>query len=246
MPGGRPVERLAPNRHAFPLTEIGTWYRSRAAGTVAGMPWRRGDVILHREVWRGAPWCVSPVVVVEDSTDLLVTYLPEESPFAFPPSADGRPHPWAGKRAWEGHGVLTLRRPGEAYSVWHFWDGPERRFAGWYLNLEEPFRRTSIGYDTQDLELDVWIPVDGSWRFKDEELLEDRVREGRYTEEQRDAIHSLGREVGAMLERGDRWWEDVWTSFAPDPAWRAPSFPPGWESAPIPEPPALSAYRALD
>ena len=30
-----------------------------------------------------------PVVVVEDSPELLVTYLPEESPFVFPPSADG-------------------------------------------------------------------------------------------------------------------------------------------------------------
>jgi len=94
------------------------------------MRWQPGEVIVHREVWRGVPWCAFPVVVVEDSPELLVTYLPEESPFAFPPSADGRPHPWAGKRAWEGHGMLALRRPGEAYSVMHFWEGPNRRFAG--------------------------------------------------------------------------------------------------------------------
>ena len=99
------------------------------------------------------------VVVVDDSPDLLVTYLPEGAPFSFPRSADGRPHPWLGKERWQGHGVLTLQRPAESYAVWHFWDGPERRFAGWYLNLQRPFRRTPIGYDTQDLELDVWIPV---------------------------------------------------------------------------------------
>jgi hypothetical protein len=138
-----------------------------------------------------------------------------------------------------------LRRADEAYSVWHFWDGPERRFAGWYLNLEEPIRRTSIGYDTQDLELDVWIPVGEPWRFKDAELLEERVREGRYTEEQYDAIHALGRDVGAMLERGERWWDERWAGFAPDPAWRAPAFPPGWENAPIPPSPAPAAYRSL-
>jgi hypothetical protein len=209
------------------------------------MPWRPGEVIVHREIWRGVPWCASPVVVVDDTPELLVTYLPEESPFAFPQSADGRPHPWTGKRAWEGHGVLMLRRPGEAYAVWHFWDGPERRFAGWYLNLEEPVRRTSIGYDTQDLELDVWIPVDEPWRFKDEELLEERVREGRYTDEQAVAIRALGEEVGAMLARGERWWDGRWADFEPDPAWRGPSFPTEWEQAPVPAAPQPAAYRAL-
>lgn len=209
------------------------------------MGWQPGEVVVHREIWRGTPWCASPVVVVEDAPGLLVTYIPEEAPFAFPPSADGRPHPWAGRGGWTGHGVLVLRRPGEAYSVWHFWDGPERRFAGWYLNLEEPFRRTSIGYDTQDLELDVWIPVDEPWRFKDEEKLDERVRDGRYTEAQVAATRSLGATIGTLLDCGERWWDERWTSFEPHPTWRAPSFPDGWEEAPVPAAPPPSAYRAL-
>jgi hypothetical protein len=208
--------------------------------------WRRDDVIVHREIFRGVPWCARPVVVVEDTPELLVTYLPEQTPFAFPPSADGRPHPWSGKRAWDGHGVLMLRRPGEAYSVWHFWDGPERTFAGWYLNLEEPARRTETGFDTQDLELDVWIPHGGQWRFKDAERLDQRVREGRYTAEQVEAIRALGDDIGAMLDRGERWWDQRWASFHPDPGWRAPSFPPGWEEAPVPAAPPPSAYRRRD
>ena len=209
------------------------------------MAWQHGDVIVHREVWRGTPWLASPVVVVEDGPGLLATYIPEEMPLAFPPSADGRPHPWAGKERWTGHGVLVLRRPGEAYSVWHFWDGPERRFAGWYLNLEEPFRRTAVGYDTQDLELDLWLPAGGEWRFKDEEQLEERVREGRYTEAQVAAVRRIGGELGAMLDRGERWWDERWASFAPEPGWRAPAFPEGWETTPPTEPPTPSDYRVL-
>jgi hypothetical protein len=207
--------------------------------------WQHGDVIVHREVWRGTPWLASPVVVVEDGPGLLATYVPEEMPLAFPPSADGRPHPWAGKERWTGHGVLVLRRPGEAYSVWHFWDGPERRFAGWYLNLEEPFRRTAVGYDTQDLELDLWLPVGGAWRFKDEEQLEVRVREGRYTEAQVAGARRIGGELGAMLDRGERWWDERWASFAPEPGWRAPAFPDGWETTPPTEAPSPSDYRVL-
>ncbi|HEX6724905.1 MAG TPA: DUF402 domain-containing protein [Gaiella sp.] len=209
------------------------------------MAWQRGEIVVHREIWRDRPWIASPVVVVEDSAELLVTYLPEEAPFVFPPSADGRPHPWAGKRHWEGHGMLALRRPGEACSVMHFWEGPERRFAGWYLNLEEPFRRTSIGYDTQDLELDVWIPAGGPWGLKDDEKLDERVRDGRYTAEQVAATRALGEQIGAMLDRGERWWDESWASFAPDPGWRAPAFPHGWEEAPATPAPPPTAYRLL-
>ena len=200
---------------------------------------------MHREVWRGAPWSAFPVVVVDDAPELLVTYLPEESPFVFPPSADGRPHPWARKRAWHGNGMLALRRPGEACSVMHFWNGPDRRFAGWYLNLEEPFRRTATGYDTQDLELDVWVPVDGPWQLKDSDLLEQRVREDRFTDEQAVEIRRLGDELLEQLDRGERWWDEHWASFTPDAGWRAPTFPVGWEATPLTEAPPPSTYRTL-
>ncbi len=67
---------------------------------------------------------------------------------------------------WD-HGVLMLQRPGEAHAVWHFWDGPDRDFTCWHLNLQAPFRRTPIGYDTQDLELDLVVSPDGSFVLKD-------------------------------------------------------------------------------
>ena len=111
-------------------------------------------------------------------THVLATYLPEGAPFVF---ADDHPlgdHPWSGRPAWQGHGVLMLQRPGESYAVWHFWDGPDREFAGWYLNIQEPFRRTTLGYDTQDLELDVWAPAEGGWVLKDDDLLDVRVSGG--------------------------------------------------------------------
>jgi hypothetical protein len=43
------------------------------------------------------------------------------------------------------------------HAIWVFWHGPQREFRGWYVNLQEPFRRTSLGVDTQDLELDILI-----------------------------------------------------------------------------------------
>ena len=196
------------------------------------MAWERGEPIVRREVWRDRPWLGTVVFVVEDRPDLLVSYLPEGAPFAFAegdwPGPTGQ-HPWHGRGAWEGHGVLMLQRPGDRYAVWHFWDGPERAFAGWYLNLQRPFRRTAVGYDTEDLELDVWVAAGGEWSFKDEELLDVRVREGRFTADEVASIRRLGDEIGSMLDRDDRWWDASWASWQPDQGWRSPTLRPDWD-----------------
>jgi RimJ/RimL family protein N-acetyltransferase len=197
--------------------------------------WQPGETIVRRELWRGQPWMGTVVHVVQDEPELLATYLPGGAPFEFPDGewpGDGR-HPWHGRGAWEGHGVLMLHRPGDRYAVWHFWDGARRRFAGWYLNLQEAFRRTPIGFDTQDLELDIWIPSDDDgWGFKDWELLDERVAEGRFTAAEAEGIRETGRRLGAQLDAGERWWSDAWTAWRPDRAWRVEPLPGGWERLP--------------
>ena len=185
--------------------------------------WAEGKVILRREVLNdGRAWLEVPVVVVRDDPTLLASYIPEGTPFHFPdgdwPTANGR-HPWHGRLRWEGHGVLMLQRPGEAHAIWVFWDGAEREFGGWYVNLQEPFRRTAAGYDTQDLELDIVVALDGGWEWKDADVLETRIREGRYTAEQVERTWVEGRRVVAELEAGRRWWDASWAGWEPDPAW---------------------------
>ena len=44
---------------------------------------------------------------------------------------------------------------------------------------DELDRRTAIGYDTQDLELDLVVYPDGRWKIKDDELMDQRVSEER-------------------------------------------------------------------
>jgi hypothetical protein len=185
--------------------------------------WSPGQVVIRREVLNdGRAWLLAPVVVVRDEPNLLATYLAEGTPFEFPdgdwPTGDGH-HPWHGRGRWEGHGLLMLQRPGESYAVWIFWHGPEREFRGWYVNLQEPFRRTDAGYDTQDLELDIWVALDGEWQWKDDELLEERVLEGRFSGDQVAEIRAVGQSVAADLDAGRRWWSDDWASWTPDPSW---------------------------
>ena len=185
--------------------------------------WSTGQIVLRREVLNdGRSWMSVPVVVVEDRPDLLATYIAEGTPFEFPDGDWRAPdgvHPWHGRQRWQGQGLLMLQRPGDAYAIWLFWHGPHREFRGWYVNLQEPFRRTAAGYDTQDLELDIWVPLDGPRQWKDDELLDQRVCEGRFTVAQAADIRAVGAAIGADLDAGRRWWSEDWASWTPDPAW---------------------------
>ena len=208
--------------------------------------WRRGALIVRREVlglapisadgpapdWVGKPWLALPVFVVEDSDDALATYIAPGAELGFVaggwPTPDGR-HPWSGRQRWEGHGVLMVQRPGDHHAVWHFWTGPTREFACWYINLQAAFQRTPIGYDTQDLELDIVVLPDGSWSFKDLDVLEQRVTEGRFSSELVRWIVALGEQLAAELDAGRYWWEQRWVDWTPETSWQDPSLTPGWE-----------------
>lgn len=199
--------------------------------------WRAGEVIVRREISWGQPCLATPVYVVEDHDDLLVTYLPSGSPLVYAadvawPTPTGR-HPWWPRAAWEGHGVLMLQRPGEAHAVWHFWEGDDRDFRCWYVNLQDPFRRTEIGYDTEDHELDIVVAPTGEWVLKDDEALRERVREGRYPAGQEDAIRAEAERVGAMVTAGAPWWSPEWRDWTPHPSWVTPPAPAdGWADVP--------------
>lgn len=188
----------------------------------------QGEPIVRREVWHGEPKVAWGGIVVEDSPSLLALYMPGGSPLAFADDFFGAPHPWSGRDRWEGHGVLQLQRPGEMHAVWVFWHGASREFGGWYINLQEQLRRTERGFDTQDLELDIVIDLDGSWRYKDDEMLERWVERGRWSVAEVSAIRREGASVACELDAGRRWWSDEWATWEPDPSWVEPSLPPDW------------------
>jgi hypothetical protein len=213
--------------------------------------WEQGQSIVRREVlglgphvqgdpqpwWHGKAWEAIPVYVVEDTDDGLVTYIPEGAQLGFVdggwPTPDGK-HPWHRKVHWQGHGCLMVQRPGDPYAVWHFWTGPNRDFACWYINLQADFVRTEIGYDTQDFELDFIVSPDGSYGLKDAEVLDDRVSEGRFTAALVEWVRQLGAQVSDELDAGRHWWDRSWSSWEPPAEWRDLRLPEGWADAACP------------
>jgi hypothetical protein len=195
--------------------------------------WAPGETIVLRQVWQRRPLFAFPVVVVSDEPGLLVTYLPERAPFGSVPGWPGGVHPWAQRASWEGHGPLMLRRPGDRYSIWVFWQGEEREFECWYVNLEQPYRRSAIGIDSLDHELDLWSEDGVTWHLKDEESVQQRVAEGRFDEQEAERIRADAAAFQAEYARNGPWWDLAWAEWTP-PAdlVTPPPLPEGWELVP--------------
>ncbi len=206
--------------------------------------WSRGELVVWREVLGLQPtevkapslvsgvWVGLPVFVVEDSPKQLVSYTAPGAELGFVagdwPTPDGL-HPWHWRESWQGHGCLMVQRPQDHFAVWHLWDGPDRDFVCWYLNLQTAFLRTSLGYDTQDLELDIVVFPDGSHVVKDAEVLDDRVAEGRFSSELVDWIRDYGSELVSRLESEGPWWDRTWVDWVPPVEWVNPRLPSSWQ-----------------
>jgi hypothetical protein len=205
-----------------------------------------GRLVVHRNTRHGKLGWVRTARVVSDDERGLLVWVPQRSPVAFEVAADGR-----GMRAmpfaewvtlehrletgtWNGPGVLKLMPPGAAYSVWWF-RTPDGGFAGWYVNLEESIVRWDdgplAGVDMCDQDLDIWVPPDRAWRWKDEEEFAERLGfPGHYWVPDGAAVRAEGERVVKLIEAGDFPFDGTWCDFQPSPQWTVPeSLPPGWD-----------------
>ena len=111
--------------------------------------------------------------------------------------------------------MLQLWPVGAAHAIWLFGDA-------WYVNLQEPFRRTADGFDTADQLLDLVRTRDGAWRWKDEHELAHAVDEGFIPEDEAAAIRAEARRVIAADP-----FPTGWEAWEADPSWPLPGLPPG-------------------
>ncbi len=214
-----------------------------------GAAWEPGEIVVRREVLGleragneplaandggGRVWFGLPVHVVADDADQLVTYIGPGSEFGFVsgpwPTATGR-HPWHGQPGWRGRGCLMVQRPGDEWAIWHLWQGADRTFLCWYVNFQAAYQRTEIGFDTLDFELDIVVWPDGTWLFKDREVLAQRVAEGRLTQETVDRVVALGDEMAAELDAARRPWDPGWANWVPPDDWRDARLPADWSTS---------------
>ncbi len=177
-----------------------------------------------------------PTVVVEDTADLIALYLPAG---AVGKDSDPKPEPrdfMAIERipvvdcTWERTDVLMLIVPGEAFSTYLMWETGTTKLDCWYINLQEPIRRTKIGFDTMDNMLDIVVSSDmAKWRWKDEVEFAEAQRIGFYSPAQASAIRAAGERALRLLTSEWRSFYEGWKQWRPDRAWGIPSLSPLWD-----------------
>ena len=194
--------------------------------------WRPGDTVVLRYFSRGRLSGSLPTRLVSTDDEIVLWLAP------------GTDVKWAGvggrhvrdvplreryiepmhpvDHRWNGDGVLILGRPGRAHSIWLFRD--RGRFAGWYVNLETPWRPSAHGFDTEDHTLDIWVERGGSWRWKDEDELAVALEVGYFSSEEAAAFRAEGERVIAEWP-----FPTGWEDWQEDPSWPVLSLPAGWD-----------------
>ena len=193
-------------------------------------------------VWRSRPDGVvvgytMPAVVVEDSADAIVLFQAPGTIYKKRSGTRGGPRgrnmvDWDGTyidAVWQGPGMLRLHVPGTAHAVLREWNAGARRAEGWYVNLEAPWSRTAIGFDSRDHVLDVEVARDlSSWNWKDEDELAWSVEHRKVTAEEAARARAEGERVIDAIERRAWPFDGDWSAWGPDPSWPLPVLPDRW------------------
>jgi predicted RNA-binding protein associated with RNAse of E/G family len=128
---------------------------------------------------------------------------------------------------WYG-GRLMLSEAGTSHSVYVTWNEKEE-LVGWYVNLEEPWRESSFGFDTTDHLLDIWVDPGRGWRWKDEDHLAEALDLGLFSAEQAKAMRAEGGRAIVRIEAWTAPFDEGWENWRPDSDWPLPSIPKGWD-----------------
>jgi len=200
--------------------------------------WSSGDRIIYREVVHGKVWTVRPVIIIQDTRELIALFVRNHTAWKVcaPPDAEtdlllckAGLRPWQlNDVVWTYGDTVILAWPETAHAVHVMWD-QQRRFAGWYINMQEPVKRTRLGFDFLDQELDIVVSPDLSWRWKDRDHLERAKAIGLFSVEQVRAILAEGQHVVDQIRaRAMPSFDGSWSSWMPPSDWDTPCLPEEW------------------
>ena len=192
----------------------------------------RGEGVALREVWEGRVWSARPATVVEDADEQIMLFIPSHARW-MAPFSDGRrlkiqqPDYELVEQPYKAH-VLSWAWPGSSAAVLLFYE-EDWSPSHWYVNLEDPLRRSPVGFDTLDHKLDVTVELDGTWRWKDEDQFDEIIELGILSAEDAAPLREEAQSaVHRVLQRRPPFDRD-WLGWRPDPSWPSPMLPEGWD-----------------
>ena len=199
--------------------------------------WQPGDAILLRGVWHKMICFAIPARIVQDTPGLTAFYWSAGTPNKnYPRKFDALEflhldHIDLKDGFWTRTDVLLLIPPEAAHAVYAMWETGTRVLRCWYVNLQAPLQRTSLGYDTMDYLLDIVISPDlTSWCWKDEDQFDDAISVGLFSEAEALAIRREGERVLVGMGEATSLFTQGWDNWQPPADWTTPSIPPNWDN----------------
>jgi predicted RNA-binding protein associated with RNAse of E/G family len=122
-----------------------------------------------------------------------------------------------------------LLEPGKYYSTIYFWNDESNEFLCYYINFQLPFHRSHCGVDTLDLDLDLIINPDFSYRWKDVDDYQKAIENEIIFPEWVEGIESARQDVLEKLETRRYPFDGSWLNWKPDPSWSPPKLPENWD-----------------
>ncbi len=201
--------------------------------------WQSGTHAIWRSRPQGDIGYVIPCTIITDTPRMIVLFQATNSICKKRTGQRSGPH---GRnlltgnninshqdQIWSGPSTLRLHSWGTAYSIIRTWNSNQKCAEGWYINLETDWSRTRLGFDSQDLVLDITVAPDlSSWAWKDEDELEWSVKEGKYSAEEAAHIREEGRRAIQALETNVWPFNADWSQWQPRSAWDIPTLPVDW------------------
>jgi hypothetical protein len=194
-----------------------------------------GENAILRGVGKKVLWAF-PTTVVQDTSELIALYMPAG---VLGKNVKQKPTP---KEylveekinifdcQWNRTDVLFLIVPGDSFSTYVMWDTGTKNLDCWYVNLQEPIRRTKIGFDTMDNTLDVVISPDmTTWNWKDGDEFTEAQTVGYYSAEKAREIWAEGERAVKLITSERRSMYEKWVTWQASPEWSIPKLSPLWD-----------------
>lgn len=194
-----------------------------------------GETATLRGVGDKVYWAF-PTIVIQDSPELIVLYMPAG---VRGKNVDHKPATnelfLANKLnvinfQWQRTDVLMVIVPDDSFSTYLMRDTITKELDCWYVNLQEPIRRTPIGFDTMDNMLDVVINPDMSaWRWKDDDEFAEAQKIGFYSAEKAREIWIEGERAVQLITKERRDLYKKWEMWQANPEWELPILSLEWQ-----------------
>lgn len=207
--------------------------------------WQPGDVIAYRGVYnRRVSYIQSAIVVRDRPEEVALAILPGAecyAPEGYIHGKHGASGHWDRWReyesgawnmeryTWHTNRLLILLQPETYYSSFYLWQAEQNQFLCYYINFQLPFRRTGIGLDTFDLELDLIVEPGYQWHWKDVEEYQQGIERGILRQEWVQAIDAAQPEIFDRLAKRLYPYDGFWRGWRPDPGWLLPTLPENWD-----------------